>query len=187
MRDANIGNDTDIRAGDGGKPPHLAEMIHAHLKDSNLMSIIHLRDCEGEPPFIVKIPQCLMHIIFLGEYRGDHLFCTRLACASRNAYNLEVKRVSVKLGDIKKRLTGRLDQYIRVVGFAEVFMGYHAESAGFHSIRNKLVGVDLHAVDGDKEITRPHFAAVDHYTVCFLIKIFRITMVGSLARFRDIL
>lgn len=66
-------------------------------------------------------------------------------------------------------------------------MGYHAESACFHGIRNKLVGVDLYAVDSDKEITRPYFPAVNYYAVRFLIKKMRIAMVGSPARVRDIL
>ena len=123
MCNADIGNDADIRAGNRREAAHLAEMVDAHLQDGYLMFLVHLKDCERKPPFVIEVADGLVYLIFLGDYRSDHLFGACLSYASGNSHNLDVKRIPVQLGNIKKRLSGGFHQDVREIRISQVFVG----------------------------------------------------------------
>ena len=79
-----------------------------------------------------------MDLVFLCGYRGDHFFGTGLACTSCNAYDFDIKRISVELCDVKQRLSRGFHKDVRKIRLTEIFVGNNAERTGFDGIRDKL-------------------------------------------------
>ncbi len=187
MRHADIGDDADIGACDGGEAAHLSEVIHSHLKDSRLMIFLEPEDGDRKSPFIVEVSLCFVDVVFLRDHGGDHFLCTGLSDAACNAHNFDVEGVPIELGDVKKRLAGGFYQYIRMIRLSQIFMGYHAERACLHCVRDELVGVDSGSIDGDEEIAGFYLAAVDGYAVHFPVKEVCAAVIDPLTGVRNIL
>ena len=181
MCHTDIGDYTDIRRRDGREPAHLAEMIHAHLQDSDLVLLVHLKNGDRKPPFVVKIPQCLMHTVFLCDDRGDHLLGTSLPGASGDTDNFYIEGIPVELRDVKKRLSGGFHQDIRVIRLTEIFVGYDAERSGTDRIRDEFVCIDIRAVNGNEEIAGSDLTAVNNDAFHFPVKDGRISVISPLA------
>ena len=109
-----------------------------------------LENGKGKPPFIIKIAQGLVGLIFLGEHGSDHLFGAGFAHASRDANHFQIKRIPVQFGNIKKRLSGRFHQDIGEICLTQILMGNNAQSAFFDGVRDKLVGIELFSVNGNE-------------------------------------
>ena len=126
MGHTDIRNHADIRACDRRKAAHFPEMIDAHLKNRDLMSFLQPEDGNRKPPLVVKIPQCLMDGVFLGDDRSNHLLGAGLARAPGNAHDLDIEGIPVELRNVKQRLTGGFHKNIRKIRLPKVFMGNHA-------------------------------------------------------------
>ena len=183
MRDADICNNADIRAGYGRELAHLAEMVDAHLKNRNLVGFVHFKYSQRESAFIVKVSLCFVNIIFLCQNRSDHFFCAGLTDAAGNADHLYVKGIPVKLCNVEQRLARCFYQDIRVICIAQILMGYDAERALFDGFRNKGMRVEAFAVNCHKKKILLYLAAVDSDAGSFFVKQAAVAVINALAGF----
>ena len=84
MAGPDIGDDHDVRIRDPGKPGHIPEMTHAHLKHGDLMFIPQPEDSQRKSEIIVEVSFGLQRIELHRQDRGDHLFGRSLAHRARD-------------------------------------------------------------------------------------------------------
>jgi len=65
MRVSDIGNDTDVWAGNISQTVHFPEMVDSHFQNSNLIFLGQTENRQWESDFIIIIPLCFQHPIFL--------------------------------------------------------------------------------------------------------------------------
>ena len=97
-------------------------MIDTHLKYGNLCILRHIEDRDRKSPFVIEVSKCFMYMIFLSQNRGNHLFGTGLSDTSGNSDNFHIKRITIKLGNVKQCLPCGFYQNIRKIRLTEIFV-----------------------------------------------------------------
>ena len=91
MGHADIGQYGNIWLRYGSETVHFTKVRDAHFQYGCLMGFLQLKDRKRKPDFIIEVAFGLMYLVFSGQHRGNHLFCTRLAYASADAYDFYVQ------------------------------------------------------------------------------------------------
>ena len=100
MSDSDVCDNADIRACDSRQAGHLPETADSHLEHSDLMLFPDLKYSERKSDFIVEVPLCFEHGKSLRQDGGNHLFCARLADASGDSYDFDIKRTAVMFRNV---------------------------------------------------------------------------------------
>ena len=95
MRNANIGNDADMRTYRIHQTMDFTKMVHAHFNDSRFMTFFQTEQCQRHTEVIIEISQCPQSIVFLRKDRSNHILCGSLAHTAGDAHNGNIKQAAV--------------------------------------------------------------------------------------------
>ena len=92
---SDICNHTYIRTRNCCQPCHLTKITYSHLKHCNFITFLKRKNSKRKTYFIIKIPLCFLHFIFLCKNRCNCFFCTCFSDTSCDSDNFNIKLLSV--------------------------------------------------------------------------------------------
>ena len=95
MRYSDICNNADIGFNGLSQDIYLSAVVHTHFDYGCRMFIFKRKNRDRNAYIIIKIPFCLMHIVFLRQNACYNIFCRRFSDASRYRNNGYVEQTSV--------------------------------------------------------------------------------------------
>ena len=160
-----VGDDRCVRPCDLCQVVDLAQMVHAHLDDSDLVLLFQLQQHAGNAEIVVEIPGGLQHIEPGGEDRRDHVLGGGLAHAACHPDHGDMEFPSVTAGQVSQGQGGVLYKDVEAVRFIAARLSGDQAACGpfFQGAGNKAVGVVLFSHDGDKKVSLRAFPVVCLY------------------------
>ena len=87
VRNADVGNNADVRTDNTGERPYLSRMVGSELKNGNFVLLPDLEHSLGYPRLVVQISGGSVGAEMSGKDGIQHLLCGGFPCASRYADN----------------------------------------------------------------------------------------------------
>ena len=168
-----IGNHTHIGACHFTESVHLSKITDAHLYHCHLMLRTYPKQGQGHPDFIVIIPFCLQHPVFLCQDTGNKFFGTCLSHTAGNAYHGDSDFSAIELCDILQGLKCILNDTIT--------SPVHTLCPGFHrqlfrcllrnskhgscrkSLTDKLMSIHTFTNGSQENATRFHLSRINYH------------------------
>ena len=139
---------------------HLPEMADPYLKHCDLVLLAQPEDRERQAEVVVEIACRLQGAVLLGENRGDHLLCARLADAACDSDHWDLQLLQIVRGDRAERPDRVVDQDIISAALRQPLLGDDTEHPLLKNAWDKVVPVHPRARDGREQAARFRLAAV---------------------------
>ena len=162
VRVADICDHSYIRLGDADQIVDLAEVIHSHLQDRDLILRAQAENSHGKSQMVVEVARGLQRAEAAGEHGSHHILGRRLADASCNGNNRNTQTAPVIGRQIAHRLGCILNQHAEFSFRNRLRRCADKTSlrAGLHSAGHKTVRVETLADDRHEQIACCGLSAV---------------------------
>ena len=152
MRDADVGDEADLRLGQVREISNLAFSPHAEFDDDGLVEGVEFEQGEGQADFVVEVRPSLHGAPALGENGGEHILGGSFTDAAGEADDDGPEGGAVSGGDFAEGAEGVLDDDLGA-GQGKLSRDEEGAGAGGEGLGGEVVTVETLPRDGEVEFT----------------------------------
>ena len=154
---ADVGDDRNVRLGNGGQVGHFPKVVHAHLQHRHLHVRLHGQNRHGHTDVVVVIDGRFSHLVFPGQHGGHHLLGGAFAHGAGDAYHRNAQSFPFLPGNLTQGLAGIRHHNGRIISVTVT--AQHRRRAFIQRHGNEFMAVPLSA-EGQKQLAGSQLSGV---------------------------